>query len=128
MKKKKTCIWFILPGFIIYTLFSIYPILSAVPNSFVKWGGIGKKQWVGFDNYISLFTHPQLAPQFFNAAQNTLYYLVLNLVVINALSILLAYLLFKGIPGHKPYKVIRLRLDFCIHCFLTLPLVFIPDL
>ena len=106
MKKKKTCIWFILPGFIIYTLFSIYPILNAVPNSFVKWGGIGKKQWVGLGNYISLFTHPQLAPQFFNAAQNTLYYLVLNLVVVNTLSILLAYLLFKGIPGHKPYKVI----------------------
>lgn len=89
-----------------YSLFSIYPIVSAVPNSFVKWGGMGKKQWAGLSNYISLFTHPQLAPQFFNAAHNTLYYLILNLVVANTLSIVLAYLLFKEIPGHRQYKVI----------------------
>lgn len=105
-KHKRSYIWFILPGFIIYTLFSIYPIINAIPNSFVKWAGVGKKTWVGFDNYISLFTHPQLAPQFINAARNTLIYLVLNFLVANTLSILLAYLLFKKIPLHRPYQVI----------------------
>lgn len=105
-RKKRPYIWFILPGFVIYTLFSIYPILNAIPNSFFKWGGIGEKQWVGLGNYIDLFTHPQLAPQFFNAAQNTLIYLILNLLVANTLSILLAYLLFKKVPLHRQYEVI----------------------
>lgn len=104
--KKKTYLWFILPGFIVYTIFTIYPIFSAIPNSFVKWAGVGEKQWVGLKNYITLFTHPQLAPQFFNAAKNTGAYLVINLLLINTISLLLAYVLFKKIPFNKIYQTI----------------------
>lgn len=105
-RKKKTYLWFILPGFIIYSVFTIYPIVSAIPNSFVKWAGIGAKKWVGFDNYIALFTHPQLAPQFFNAAGNSIQYLILNLLVVNTISFLLGYALFRKIPMHKVYQTV----------------------
>lgn len=105
-RKKRTYIWFILPGFIIYTIFTIYPIFGAIPNSFVKWAGVGDKQWVGLENYITLFTHPQLAPQFFNAAKNSIEYLILNLVVVNTISLLLGYAIFRKIPFSKTYQTI----------------------
>lgn len=106
VKKRRPYIWFILPGFIIYSIFVIYPILSAIPNSFVKWAGVGEKKWVGLDNYIALFTHPQLAPQFFNAAKNSMIYLILNILVVNTISFLLAYVIFKKIPFSKTYQTI----------------------
>lgn len=105
-KRKRAFLWFILPGFIIYTVFTIYPIFGAIPNSFVKWAGVGEKQWVGLENYITLFTHPQLAPQFFNAAKNSVWYLILNLLVVNTISLLLGYAIFRKIPLSKTYQTI----------------------
>lgn len=105
-KRKRAFLWFILPGFIIYTVFTIYPIFGGIPNSFVKWAGVGEKQWVGLENYITLFTHPQLAPQFFNAAKNSVWYLILNLLVVNTISLLLGYAIFRKIPLSKTYQTI----------------------
>ncbi len=104
--KKRAYVWFILPGLIFYTIFTIYPIFGAIPNSFYKWAGVGEKQWVGLDNYVTLFTHSQLAPQFFNAAGNSIQYLILNIFVVNTISLLLAYAIFRKIPFSRAYQTI----------------------
>ena len=49
-----------LPAISIYSLFVIYPLISAVRYSFTQWDGIGEKEFVGFANYIQIFQSPEL--------------------------------------------------------------------
>jgi raffinose/stachyose/melibiose transport system permease protein len=49
-----------LPAISIYSLFVIYPLISAVRYSFTQWDGIGEKEYVGFSNYIQIFQSPEL--------------------------------------------------------------------
>lgn len=48
-------------------------MLSALRTSFTDASGFGEAEWVGFDNYVQVFTDPDL----FDAVQNTLWYTVL---------------------------------------------------
>ena len=49
-----------LPAISIYSLFVIYPLISAIRYSFTQWDGIGEKEYVGFSNYIQIFQSPEL--------------------------------------------------------------------
>lgn len=42
---------FILPFFILYTIFTIWPVVQGFYVSLHKWGLMGKLKYVGFDNY-----------------------------------------------------------------------------
>ena len=49
-----------MPAVLIYSLFVIYPLISAFRYSFTNWDGIGEKEFVGLDNYIQIFQSPEL--------------------------------------------------------------------
>jgi raffinose/stachyose/melibiose transport system permease protein len=49
-----------LPAISIYSLFVIYPLISAIRYSFTQWDGIGEKEYVGFSNYVQIFQSPEL--------------------------------------------------------------------
>jgi len=49
-----------LPAISIYSLFVIYPLISAIRYSFTQWDGIGEKEFVGFSNYVQIFQSPEL--------------------------------------------------------------------
>ncbi|MBW7452554.1 carbohydrate ABC transporter permease [Paenibacillus sepulcri] len=46
---------YISPYFILFFVFSLYPILYSFYISFTDWNGSGEKTMIGFDNYIELF-------------------------------------------------------------------------
>ena len=47
---------FILPFFILFTIFTVYPIIQGVWVSLNKWNLMGKQNFVGLENYEKLFT------------------------------------------------------------------------
>lgn len=102
--KKRPFIWFILPGLFLYSLFSIYPIFSAAQLSLTKWDGIGVKQFIGFQNYIELFSNPELSRQLVNALKNSGTIFLLNTAVVLPLQIIIAYMLFSQIKGHRFFQ------------------------
>lgn len=51
---------FLLPGFLFYAIFELWPIIQTVWYSFYDWNGVDASTWIGFDNYISVFTDPEL--------------------------------------------------------------------
>ncbi len=53
-RKRRPYIWFLLPGFLLYLAFVIYPILAAGKLSLFEWNGIGEQVFVGFRNYKEL--------------------------------------------------------------------------
>ena len=44
---------YILPAFIFYIIFVLFPLADTFFNSFTQWNGISEKKWVGFDQYIN---------------------------------------------------------------------------
>ncbi len=51
---------FALPALVFYAVFNFWPILTAIRISFYKWNGVGKMTGVGVDNYLAIFTEPEL--------------------------------------------------------------------
>jgi raffinose/stachyose/melibiose transport system permease protein len=51
----------ILPGFLFYAAFVLYPIASTLRLSFFKWDGLLPEKFVGLQNYQKILTDPKLA-------------------------------------------------------------------
>ncbi|CAN5583577.1 ABC transporter permease subunit [soil metagenome] len=51
---------FVAPAALIYLAFAIWPTLMTVGMSFFRWDGILPAVWTGVDNYVRIFTKPEL--------------------------------------------------------------------
>ena len=101
MKKNRAYLGFITPGFILYTLFMIIPIVFAMYYSFFEWNGIGPMKFIGLGNFQKLLGGGRMSRIFFNALGNNIKYLICVLLIITPLQIFFAYLLFIKIKGHR---------------------------
>jgi multiple sugar transport system permease protein len=82
------------------------PTVSSVLLSFSSWDGIGDLstiKWVGFRNYIDIFT---AYPRFWPAVQHNLIWLVFLLVLPTSFGLLLAVLLDRKLRFTKIYQSI----------------------
>jgi len=96
-KVKRTGYVFILPFFLFFIAFNLYPVLYSFVLSFFRWNGIGRKTFIGLTNYIRLFTDD---PYFFKSIANTLIILVGSLPVMIAAGLFIATMLSKkGLKG-----------------------------
>ena len=104
MKKNRNYLFFITPGFIVYTIFAIVPIIYVVYLAFTNYTGIGKADFVGIENFIRIFNDERFTPAFFNSLKNNLKYLLCVWFVITPFQYFLAYFFFIKIPAYKYIK------------------------
>lgn len=78
---------FILPFFLLYTVFTIWPVIQGVYVSLHKWGLMGKQEFVGFANYAKFIQDDN----FWKALWHTLFFTLITtpLLVITALALAL---------------------------------------
>ncbi len=93
LQKKKTflnyAVWFILPSFLLYTIFVITPTLSSVYLSFTSWDGVSPNvHYIGFANFVEIWNSDRVH----NALKNTVLLTVSLVVLENAASLMLALL------------------------------------
>ena len=103
--QKRPYIMFLIPGFIMYLIFVIYPIFSAGHISFFKWNGYGPKEFVGFSNYVQLFTNADMMAQFFNALKNCLIIFALTVLVVIPAQIIMAYMIHSKVRGKSFFQI-----------------------
>ncbi|KAA8787299.1 sugar ABC transporter permease [Paenibacillus amylolyticus] len=101
---KKPYLWFILPGFILYSIFVIYPIFSAAQLSLFQSNGFSEKVFVGFNNYIELFTNSELKRQFLNALKNNVILVVLNVGLLIPIQLYFAYVIYTRVKGYRFFQ------------------------
>lgn len=91
---------FLAPALVLYALFLLYPMASAVWLSFTEWNGFATSspEFVGLRNYLRLFTQD---PVFWTAFRNTLVWVVLSLVVPTVLGLALAVGLNRRLLGRN---------------------------
>ena len=106
MKDNKFVIYLLIPTFFFIICFYIYPTLYNLFNSFtdlnlfrLKKGG----NWIGFNNYIDLFSDPEFKRVLFNT---TIWLTIVGVSVRIVLGILLAFLINSNTL--KKYKLTNL--------------------
>ena len=105
MEKKMSRQYFlmVLPGFIIFTIGLIVPLILAVRYSFTSWDGMSaEKPFIAFRNYIDLIKDPE----FRNAWWFTLRFTIWNTIIQNVVALLFAVALDSGIKAQKVYRTV----------------------
>ena len=51
---------YLLPAFSFFAVFAVAPLAHAFKLSFYEWNGITDQVWVGLDNYVTVFTDPNV--------------------------------------------------------------------
>lgn len=103
--RKRPFLFFIAPGFILYTIIVIYPIIDAGFISLFNWNGIGPKTFVGFQNYIDLFNNKELVAQMQNALLHSLMIFVLTVIIVIPVQIIMAYMIYNKAKGKRFFQV-----------------------
>ncbi len=97
-------IHFLLPAIVIYTVFSIYPLIDVLKLSFLSWNGLSDtKEFVGLDNYVKVLTQD---PVFWVAFENTIIWTILSITIPPALGFLIALSLNQNIPGKTVLRAV----------------------
>ncbi|WP_084571273.1 carbohydrate ABC transporter permease [Deinococcus misasensis] len=81
-----TGLLFVLPAFIGFVLFYLYPAIRGLWISFTDWNMLREPTFVGFENYLQVFQDEK----FWNALWITFKYVLLNIPIQTLLGILLA--------------------------------------
>lgn len=95
---------FILPAFLLFFTFSLYPFLKVFQLSVTNWDGISPHMtYVGLSNFKDLIFDNRV---FWNSMGNALWVTLLALTVQNLLALVLALLCDRDIRGGNIYRVI----------------------
>jgi raffinose/stachyose/melibiose transport system permease protein len=84
------------PALVFYVAFAIIPLFIALYYSFTSWNGLSTATWIGFGNWIALFSdHVTL-----NSLNLTIQVMIISWIVQTPISILLGVFL----AGKQPYR------------------------
>ena len=110
IKKYRAPYLFILPFFILFTVFQLVPTIWSVYISFTKWRGIGTPEFVGLENYKKM----TIDDMFWESLLNTAIYWVTGLVLILFLAVVIASLLnSRCLKGRAFFKTATFLPNIC---------------
>lgn len=92
---------FISPWLIGFAIFTLFPMLFSLVTSFTDWNGLKTPVFVGLKNYINIFKTDMM---FQTSLKNTLYYVAVAVPLNAIISIGLALLLNKRLPGSNFFR------------------------
>lgn len=94
VKKNKILFLFVLPGLALYSVFFLYPTISALFYSFTNWDGMTPEyDFVGVDNYVNIFTNDSI---FLKAFGNNLKFMLFVVIFQTLFSLVFAIFLVKN--------------------------------
>ena len=93
----------LLPMFVGFLVFTIYPILWVLRWAWFDYGGYGRAIFIGFENFIRAFTRDK---NFWMAMVNTFYLAFMKLVIEMPLAIVLAFFVNNKVRGSSAFRII----------------------
>lgn len=109
VRKESGAVWFLyaLPALFVYTVFMAFPVANSLRLSFFSGEGYALDNFVGFENYIKLFTNPEISARFFTAFGNTWFFFAVHVVVQNCLGLIFALILSgRGFRGKGFFRTV----------------------
>ena len=99
---------FVLPTFLAFILGFIAPFAMGVYLSFCKFTTVTDAKFIGFSNYLKIFTDAS----FVHALWYTALFTVVTVVLINVLAFAVALLLTKGFKGTNIFRTVFFMPNF----------------
>lgn len=98
-QQKVVAFLFLLVPVALTIVFGYLPFVSMIEYSFMRWDGMGEKEFIGFKNYVDALTRPEN----YRVFKVALYYLVASVVQI-ALALFFATILSFNLKGKAFFK------------------------
>ncbi len=105
-RQRWTWLLFLLPALAVYVVFMAAPLVDSLRLSLFTGTGLTPTKFVGFQNYIDLFTNPLWRDRFFGAFWHTCIFFAIHMTVQNTLGLLFASLLVTGFKGRDTFRTI----------------------
>ena len=100
-------VFFLGPAVLIYSVFSIYPLLATILNSFYSRQTDGSYLWNGLGNFQTLLFDPTWSGPFWNALKNNFIFFLIHMCVQNPVGLVLAALLsLKQLRFRATYRTL----------------------
>ncbi len=102
-KKRNSYALLVGPSVFLYGVFIIFPVIFSGVFGFTEWDGVGIPQFIGFDNYVSIFSDPVFL---FDLRNN---FLIVAISVFGQLPIgfVVAYIIYrKLVVGGKVFETV----------------------
>ena len=96
-----TAVGFMLPFFILYTIFTIWPVIQGFYVSLHKWGLMGKQAFVGLDNYKKFLGDKN----FWGALSNTVKFVIITTPALVIVAMALAMLANRPVGAKKFFRI-----------------------
>ncbi len=97
---------FILPAFLLYTIFMIWPLFQSLYFSFFEFKGLARGGFVGLRNFHELFTRYPLNEQLPKAFLHNVYFFIGTMLIQNTLGLLFAKLLYASRFGKRFFQTV----------------------
>lgn len=97
---------YLLPALLVYTVFMAYPLLDSIRLSLYE-NANSSGEFIGFRNYVTLFTDPEVSARYWAAFGHTWYFFAIHMLVQNVLGITFAVMLTnRAMKGMRLYQTI----------------------
>jgi raffinose/stachyose/melibiose transport system permease protein len=94
---------FVLPALTLFLTFKYYPLSMTMFYSLTNWDGFSRSyQFVGLDNFISVFSDSKVLGAFYN----TVYFAIVSIVLGTVIQLGLALILVNRIKGAKVFRTV----------------------
>ena len=105
-KGSKAHYFFLAPHMLIFLIFFFIPFIYGIYISFTKWDMFSKPQWIGFENYLTLFTNKDSSfyRQFWNGFGNTLRFVIMIVPFQIAVPLIIALALYTKPKGARIFQ------------------------
>jgi multiple sugar transport system permease protein len=99
--KTLTAFLFLLPFFVLYSVFTIWPVIQGVYVSLHKWGLMGKIRFLGLDNYSRFLTDHY----FWESLWHTTWFVIISVPLLVAVPVCLGLLANRGLRMKKFLRI-----------------------
>ena len=93
--------YFILPAFLFYIIFVLYPLADTFYTSFTQWSGIGEKKWVGLENYYNNLNDVKIISSIKHSFILIIFYSFFPIIIGLAIAGIMVRVKVKGIAFYR---------------------------
>ena len=93
--------YFILPAFLFYIIFVLYPLADTFYTSFTQWSGIGEKKWVGLENYYNNLNDVKIISAIKHSFILIIFYSFFPIIIGLAIAGIMVRVKVKGIAFYR---------------------------
>lgn len=101
-----TIILFLLPAFLLYTIFMVWPLVQSLIFSTFEFSGLSRGAFVGLDNFRELFTRFPVNEQLPKAFLHNVYFFIGTMAIQTTMGLLFAKLLYGSRPGKRFFQTV----------------------